>query len=239
VTPLVLVVTPGVGLGAYQPLLDGLRDRGFDPDVVTFPCSGDFRAFTDRVGRRIAAAPTPPIVVAHGLGATIALGSAPADVDRWVLLAPVLAVPHGAAWTELATRSVGARVDLGRPEPWNGAADLRAVLLGDPLPALGCFPAALARDVQGWIRADVVPLDLAAIDDPVWIAVGLLDEVAPVEVVIPASRRIPERELVRLGVTHFDPVDYGHAGMLGATAPVRAAVRAASREAPSQARGGG
>lgn len=232
-TPVVLVVTPGVELAGYRPLLDALRDRDLDPEVVEFPCSGDFRALADQLHRRLAESPSPPVVVAHGLGATLALAAAPGlDVDRWVLLAPILAVPHSAAVTSLGDVAPGARVDLSVARPWANEPDLRRVLLGADPPALGCFPAALARDLQGWIATGTIPLALAAIGDPVWIGVGLLDELAPVEVVIPASRALPDRRLVRLGVTHFDPVDYDHAAMLGAVAPVRAAIRAVLERDP-------
>lgn len=55
-TPVVvLVVTPGLGLEAYEPLLDGLRAGGADPVVVSFPCSGDAAAMAGRVRQAVAA----------------------------------------------------------------------------------------------------------------------------------------------------------------------------------------
>ncbi|MEQ1504577.1 MAG: hypothetical protein ABMB14_20225 [Myxococcota bacterium] len=222
----VVVVTPGVGLDAYRPLLAALANEDVDPVVITVPCSGDAEALAAIVRRRLAEV-DQPVVVAHGLGATLAL-LADADVHQYVFLGPVLGVPGAAALDDLATVPVGARVDLRAPRPW-GEHDLRQVLLGATLPALGCFPAALARDLQGWIAARHVPLALDQVTAPVWLGVGLLDELAPPEVVIPTSRALPDRTVVRLGIARFDPVDYDHAALLAEPAPLRAAARVAAR----------
>lgn len=72
-----------------------------------------------------------------------------------------------------------------------------------------------------------MPIDLSHVDRPVWIAVSLGDSVASVEAVVPASRALPERHLVRLGINRMDPRDFSHADMLADPIPVRAATRAA------------
>lgn len=224
-----IVATPGVGLEGYRPLVAALRDRGVDPAVVELPCSGDAATLSAAIGRAVRGRPGA-VVVAHGLGATLALLGAPdAEVSRWVLLAPWLGVPDTAAVRALAGRPVVGPPALDRPAPWSGH-DLRRVLLGDRLPPLGCFPAALARDLLGWLEAGAVPVTPEAVAAPVWIGGGLLDELAPPEVLVPASRRFPERELVRLGIQRLDPVDYAHADLLSAPGPVRAAVNAAVGE---------
>ncbi len=228
-TPLVvLVVTPGVALEAYGPLLDGLRAGGADPVVVSFPCSGDAASMAARVHQVVAAAARPPVVVAHGLGATVALAAAPGlEVERWVLLAPVLDVVPVASTTWLAGLEVGPAVHLEQALAWHGHDDVRPLLLGADLPPLGCVSAGLARDVQGWIRAADVPLPLEQVTAPVWLGIGLLDAVSPPEAVVPASRRLPRRTLVRFGVNRLDPDDYDHLGLLTEPPPVRAAVKAA------------
>lgn len=224
-----LVTTPGVELEGYQPLIRAFRDRDVEPVLVSLPCSGDAAALSETVGRAVRAHPGA-VVVAHGLGATLALVGAPdAEVARWVLLGPVLGVPTTGSVRQVATLPVAGAVALDRAA-WVDGHDLRRVLLGDRLPPLGCFPAALARDVQGWIRAGSVPVPLESVTAPVWMGVGLLDELAPPEVSVPASRRLADRELVRLGITRLDPVDYDHAALLSDPAPVRAAVRAALGE---------
>ena len=151
-SPVYLVVTPGVELAGYRPLLDALRDRDLDPVVIAFPCSGSFGALADQLHQRLAESPSPPVVVA-----TASARPSPSppprasNVDRWVLLAPILAVPHSAAVESLGDAVLGARVDLSAPRPWDTHPDLQTVLLGQEPPPLGCFPAALARDLQGSI----------------------------------------------------------------------------------------
>jgi pimeloyl-ACP methyl ester carboxylesterase len=218
----VLIVTsPGFGFDAYRPMLQALVDDGVDVRVVEPGCAGDFQALADRVRAVIASQPAPPVVLAHGLGAALAL-AAGGPVDRYVLLAPILGVPRSAALDDAL-----AAADLRDPVPWRGHDDLREVLLGGPVPTLGCFPAALQADLRRFRAAGELPLSLAEVEAPVWIGIGLLDELAPTEVVVPASRALPHRTVVRLGITHFDPQDYGHLALLTDPVPVRAAVRAA------------
>jgi len=189
----VLVTSPGVAFDAYRPLYTALRDRGAAVTVVEPGCVGGLDALAARV-RAVVDASDRPVVVAHGLGATIAL-DAGGDVERYVLLAPVLGMPPSAS------------------------------LVADDLP-VGCFSAALAREIEGW-RVSGVPLALDRVDAPVWIGIGLLDEVAPTEIIVPRSRGLAHRTVVRLGITAFDPADYHHAALLTDPVPVRAAAIAA------------
>jgi alpha-beta hydrolase superfamily lysophospholipase len=220
-----LVTTPGLDVAHYRPLVEALREGGTEVALVAFPCSGDVDDAVAAVARAGAELPEGYVVVAHGLGATLALAAGPALApSRWVLLAPVLDIPDTKAARYLATLEVGGgALGAARPE-WNGR-DLSEVLLGGEA-SLGCVAPALAREVRGWMRAGDVPLPLERIAQPVWIGLGLLDEVAATEVAVEASRRLARRELVRLGVTRFDPRDYGHLDLLMDPVPVEAAARA-------------
>jgi hypothetical protein len=225
----VVVPSPGLSVEAVAPWITALRDAGVTPRVVGWPCSGsmdDLRGVLRQALER--SDPDAELVVlAEGVGATLALAvAAEAPADRYVLVGPVLDVVPVAATRWVAEQAVGAAVDLDVAVPWTDHDDLRAVLLGEPIPPLGCVAPSLATEVQGWIRTGTVPLDLVGVRAPTWIGLGLLDDLAPPEAVVPASRRLPDRTLVRLGLTRLDPTDYDHAGLLRETAPVRAAVRA-------------
>lgn len=222
-----LVTTPGVRVEVYEPLVASLRGEGAHVRPVAFPCSGDpvdARQAVQRAGEEL---PPGYVVVAHGLGATLALSAHPRlSPGKYVLLAPILDVWPVEVTAELAERAVGTSLDLSVPLR-HGEATVQELLLGpDGADALGCVAPRIAAEVQGWIRGGAVPLALEDVDVPVWIGVGLTDAVATVEAVVPASRRLPRRELVRLGVGRLDPDDYGHLEMLTAAAPVRAATRA-------------
>lgn len=223
--PVLVVQTPGFAREAFLPLVHALRADGSDVNVLSFPCdevdvAASVRAAAEGLGPEV-------VVVAHGVGATLALRSG-ADVAAWVLLAPVLDVWPTEALSAAAALPVGPSVDLRVARAWNEH-DLRAVLLGDPVPALGCAPVALVAEVQGWVRDGAVPLVLEGLDAPVWIAVSLGDDVASVEATVPAARRINDVRLVRFGRNGFDPEDYDHAGLLDGRRPVRAAARAVRR----------
>jgi len=228
--PVLVVQTPGVARPAMLPLLQALASQGDDVHLVTLPCDADdTTALAGQVAQAVRALGPKTVVVAHGLGATLALRAAPdAPARGYVLLAPVLDLWPEQATTFLAGRTVGGAVDLRQPLPWAGH-ELRTVLLGDPLPPLSCVASGLATDVQAWIRAAHVPLDLSAVKAPAWVGVSLGDEVATLEAVLPAARRLPEHAVVRLGIDRLDPQDYDHAQMLGDAVPVRVAVKAACR----------
>ncbi|MEZ4321574.1 MAG: hypothetical protein R3F61_29140 [Myxococcota bacterium] len=226
---MLLVMTPGLGLDAYRPLLSALRDAGHEVRVVDHPCANqDSAALAAGIARAAEGLPDDTVVVAHGLGATLALMADPElHVERYVLLAPVLA--H---WPVKASKAVAAASIEGGSHAVELASlgesgrGLAASLLGDEPVSLGCVPGRFAMEVQSWAGGDPLPLDLAGITHPVWMAVSLGDDVAGVEVVVEASRALPDRELVRLGVTRLDPQDYSHLGLLVREVPIRAAVGA-------------
>lgn len=228
--PVLLIVTPGVELTAFLPLARGLTAGGMDVHALVFPAASQTSAdYADAIASAGATLPDYTVVVAHGLGATLALQAAPRlEVARYVLLAPVLDLRPLAVSGFLADQPVGAALDLRRSLDWRGR-DVASVLLGAQKPALGVVSGPFAAEVQGWIRVGAVPVDLALVDRPVWIAVSLGDNVASVESVVPASRALPDRRLVRLGINRLDAQDYSHGEMLAGKTPVRAAVRAARR----------
>ncbi len=210
-----LVETPGTEPAAWRPLRDALAADGHTVAVVAFPCSGTAADFRAAVAR---AAPTAPYaVVAHGVGAPLALDLPAAG---WVLLGPTLAPAHSQALD--AATAAAAQAD--------GPVVLRptalAAVLGVADAPLRCVSADFAREVARW-QSDGVAL--ATPTGPVTVLAAPRDEVAPVEALVPAARALGAR-LVRLGLGHFDPTDPDHAGLLtapSALAETRRAVRRA------------
>ena len=224
--PAVLVVqTPGFTVSAMQPLLDALQDRDWDPLLLTFDCSGqDLLAYSEAISEALSTLPEGTPVVAHGLGATAALKSGTAE--RYVLLAPVVALMPGALITELAERKVPEAVDLSKPSVWRGQSAVE-VLLGKA--ELGCIPGAVLREAQGWAKGEPIPIDLSALDVPVWIGVSGLDNLSTSEATIPATRALPQRTLVRLGLGRLDHADLDHAQLLTDSVATRAAAASLGR----------
>lgn len=221
-SPVLLVVTPGVALESYGPLLDALGGADAGVTVVDAPCAGQDSAELADAVRRAAARLDRPVVVAHGLGATLALMADPPEVERYVLLAPVLAHLPVVDSRAFAGVPVAGPVELAGDGRLSAARDR---LVGPGL-TYGCAPAGFAAEVAAWAGGAPIPLDLGAVDAPVWMAVSLRDDVAGVEVVVPASRALPARTLVRLGVNRLDPRDYDHAALLLDPAPIAAAAAA-------------
>lgn len=218
-----VVVTPGWPVASFLPLARALAADGHGVWLVELPCAGQG---PDDLAAEIAAARAqiagPVTVVAHGLGAPLAL-MAHLDADRYALLAPVLGARPLAALDALPR---GVAVDLSTPVPFAGTT-AQAALFGDV--TLGCTPGPLLDAARAWGAAGAVPVDLAGVDAPVWIGVSLGDAFANVESVVPASRALPDRTLVRMGLDAFDPRDYDHAALLVDRRPIRRLVRALRR----------
>ncbi len=219
---ILLVTSPGLSVGLYAPLVRELREAGARVTPVSFPCSGDAASLSGavaRVGRG-----RPVVVVAHGVGATLALMAADRlEVARWVLVGPVLDVVPGPWQAEVASMPEVAALDLSRVR-WDRA----DAVLGAGWTEVGtCVAPGLARDVRGWLRTGLVPVDPTAVPEPVWVEVGLLDEVSAVEATVPAARRFPDATVVRPGIARLDPRDYRHLDLVREPAPVRLAARAA------------
>jgi len=222
--PAVVVVTPGFSLQAFLPLIRGLLKDGHEVHTIEFACQGQTRRELEaELLEAVQALPPGQTLVAHGLGATLALGAAP-SVDRYVLLAPVLDIQPVAATGWLASLPTSSTVDLSQPLAWNGfpVADL---LLGDPVP-LTCASGPWVRELQADVLRGSIELSLERVEQDVWLGVSLGDEVAQIEAVIPASRHLPHRTVSRLGLNALHGRDFSHGAMLTHRIPIRAAMKA-------------
>ena len=240
-----VVVTPGYEPEAFEPLAEALGKRGLDVHVLSFACTPmDTAAMAEAMVEAAARLEESPVVVAHGLGASLALMAGDRlAASHLVLLGPAIAAWPSEAADLAAAITVGPQVDLGvsidqwttgrsidpRPVLAFGGSDVASVLLGDSPPLQACASGPYAAEVQQWYRQGGPPVALDTIDTPVWIGVGLLDRLAPVEAVIPASRELAQRELVRLGITRLDGRDFNHLDLLRERVPLRLAARAARR----------
>lgn len=220
-----LVVTPGFERAAFLPLQRALVREGQGVVWVDGPPPA---SVADAVGLIAEATRAHPdaTVVAHGVGATFALMAAKeAPAARYVLLAPVLGVVPSPLMQDLAASPAPPSVDLAVGGRWRDR-DVLDVLLGPVTPELNVLSGTLVAELQGWVRAGRVPVDLSAVQAPVWLEIGLTDEVATVEAVVPASRLLPHRRLVRPGMTRFNPQDFTHGEILTHPIPTRLAARA-------------
>ncbi len=198
---ILLVETPGTDPAAWRPLIATLESTGERVDVVAFPCSGDAASFAAAIGR--AEPDGPYTLVAHGIGATLAL-QADLHPSRAILLGPVLGVEPSVALARVALRPLDADVRLDRHP--DDAADL-----GVGGVRLRCVARGLAEDVLGWISTGTVPI--GPIDAPITVLSAPLDEIAPVELLVPAARALGAR-VVRLGLGDLASRDLDHAGLL-------------------------
>jgi hypothetical protein len=207
----VVVVSPGVAVEAYTDLIREIRDAGHDVSAEHVSCATTgFDAAARSLHRRLVGH-SDHVLVAHGFGASVALRAHAPTSRRYVLLAPVLDI-----WPVSAMRSVRLTADWPELQP----------LLGTPL-AADCFSASLARDLEDWLQTGEVPTShLSSIAEPVWLAVSAGDNLAGVEAVIPASRELPERTVIRLGKKRLDPIDFDHGQMLTHPIPIKAVVKA-------------
>lgn len=208
--PVVLVHTPGWPSDAYDDLTTRLQHRGHAVQRVEAACApASIQAFQDAIQRARRAHPDAA-VIAHGLAAPFALASGP---GRFVLLAPALAPPWGALGDALLHLD-----DVDDLAAWPALHTLH----GEHGPRSGCLPTGYPAALAHHLRAPPHPDSGSH-----WVAVGLLDELAPLEVVIPAVRQLPHRTLLRAGVLHLDGADHDHAAMLRDPGVLRAAARAA------------
>ena len=202
---ILLVETPGTETAAWKPLIVALQAVGEQVQVVAFPCSGNAASFSAAIER--AEPDGAYILVAHGIGATLALNAEIQPVEL-VLLGPVLGYEPSATLQAFASAEIPVRVDLD-PSPTVARA------LGIAGIPLGCVASGLAADIQGWMRSGRVPLQRPTM--PVTVFAAPLDEIAPVELLIPAARALATHgnvRVVRLGLGDFASADVDHAGLL-------------------------
>ena len=245
--PVLLVVTPGYDPAAYEPLTEFLVKKGRDVHVLSFYC---LPYSSEQITRGLEeAASTMPdgfTVVAHGIGALLPLLiDDQLDVDQYVFLGPTLATHSSAAAEKAMLGSAGPEMDLTVSiDQWKsgrsvdisvprlfGDADVASVLLGSNPPLQDCASGPVAAELQDWYQAGRPPIDYTKITTPVWIGVGLFDRLAPVEALIPASRELPNRELIRLGITRLDARDLDHLGLLRDKIAAKAAAKAVKKGA--------
>lgn len=203
---ILLVETPGTEPVAWRPLVAALESAGEEVRVVAFPCSGDSESFAAAIERAEPAGEYT--LVAHGVGATLAL-QAELRPARAILLGPVLGVEPSAALARVASRPLGPEVRLDHPRE-------DAAILGVTGVPLRCVARGFAEDVQAWIATGDVPR--RPIDAPVTVLAAPLDEIAPIELLVPAARALgaldrPVR-LIRLGLGDLASRDLDHAGLL-------------------------
>lgn len=223
-----LVVSPGVSNDGFVPVAEALLQAGHRVHPVSFPCAGQNLEGLSRLIRHEADTLENPVIAAHGLGALVALHAAPPSASHYVLLAPTLGVGPSQSLSFLAAQPVPTSVTLDPEVSWQGGS-LAELLLGVEHPSLTCLPRPFAVEVRDWLGGAPIPLPLEDISVPVWVGVSLGDNVASVEAVVPASRRLSSRRLVRFGINRFDPVDFSHSQMLLHPIPIRAAVHAVAQ----------
>lgn len=220
--PTLLVLTPGLERAAYHRVIRRMK-RGRDLRVFELGCEDVDRAGAVRaLVEEARALPDGYTVVAHGLGATLALSAATElEASRYLLMAPVLDLEPVAALEELAALRLPSEgtIDVSGDRLF-GERSLVEVLLGGVPTPRSCVPASLAGEIQQWIT-DGVPLELEAVTEPVWIGVSLGDSVAAVEAVVPASRRLKSRQIERFGRNRFALHDYRHGELLWRRGPLR------------------
>ena len=203
---ILLVETPGTAPSAWHSMIQEFRNAGLVVRVVAFPCSGDTTSFKAEIEREQPAGDYT--VVAHGIGANLVL-NANLHAHYAVLLGPVLGVESSAAIESLTTISLGNRVSLTGDSP----ALTELGLTGVPMK---CVAAAFADEVQHWILDGRVPLPAHPL--PMTVFSASLDEIAPVEILIPAARALSREgnsvRIVRLGLGDFAANDVDHGQLL-------------------------
>lgn len=216
--PVLLVPSPGIRGEAYSAVIQAVKASGREVQVFSWSCSGK----ADVLRQSLAEHAQGRVVVAHGLGATLALQSQP-KVHSWVLMAPVLAIPDSASMKAAIEQLPSGPVSLAAQGQDGGARDR---LLGPGWSEWGtCVAPDLISQIRSWAENDGVIPGVTEPGAPVWIGVSLLDEVAPPEWVIPVSREGFPRSVTRIGVTSFDAQDRRHIELLHDPAWLRAVKR--------------
>lgn len=222
----VVVMSPGFSFEEHLPLFEELARGGHELHVVGSSCAArGSSSLIERLRVKDRELGGEYTVVSHGLGATIALLAAPElRADEYVLFGPVLEVLPSRSMASLAEPVISRPIELEREPSWS-TVDLREVLLGRAKVMNGCLSMGLARELQGWLENGTAPLKLEQIEAFVWLGISLGDEMSTVEGTVPASRRLPNRRLVRFGINRLDARDYNHWDMLSDPVPLRAGAR--------------
>jgi len=223
-----VVVSPGMERMAFQPLIDELVASSIDVRILRFGCDlPGVDAHLSRLDEVVRAGAEDEVLVAHGYGATLLLlGAEHLPTRRLVLLAPVVGPVQGPLVDHLSALPIGLSLDLGEALLWREM-DAWALMVGGSHRGR-CVSAEAAREAQAWLRTGP-PLHLLQVSSPVWLGVGAGDEVSPLEVVVPMTRALPARTLVRFGINRFDAADFSHGELLESPQVLRAVRQAVAR----------
>lgn len=226
-TPIALIVaTPGLAMPAWDPLVQALEAEGLDAWIARFPPGAQDPDDIVAIGIPTARRMVPPAALAlvgHGPGGTLAARAALEDPPRALaLLGAPLSPPRSGLVSWLVDLPVPPEgLDLARvTATWQGRPAL-PLLVGAAPPPLERASAAWLRGLQAWVRRGA-PVDLRDAVFPVRAGTGLLDEVAPAEVVRPW---LGDGAHLRFGTLRMDPQDYDNAALLAQERPTRALAR--------------
>jgi pimeloyl-ACP methyl ester carboxylesterase len=223
--PVLLVLSPGFSFEEHRGLIDEIRRRDHELHIVGSSCAAPgLESLRQEIRSADLEFKGSYTLIAHSVGASVALQVAPEiKADHYILLAPVLGVSASRGLEYLMTLDIHSRVELAQELAW-GEDTLQGALLGK-MDYSGCLSMGVARDLRSWVREGKLSLPLSSLEVPVWIGTSLGDELSPVEVLVPLSRTIKGRRLVRFGLNRFDPQDYSHGELLMSKRPVRSAVK--------------
>ena len=220
-----LVLNPAFSFEEHLTLVDELQQREHRIHLVGLTCAAPgLDSLSEHILAKERQIAGPYTLIAHGIAASVALQTAPSlRADELILLAPVLDIYPSRAHQSLAAREVTETVSLAKSGAWNEGDEIQA-LFGQG-EWKGCLSMQVAREIQTWMKGNGPVLKLGAIEQPVWVGTSLGDEFSPVEGLVPASRNIPHRQLVRFGINRLDPKDYGHGEFITSKKLVKAAVK--------------
>lgn len=225
--PVALVVcTPGMAVSAYAPMVAALEAAGLDAWTVQFPpAAQDADAITSQWLPEIVAGLSTQgavAVVGHGLGGTLAalsVASAAISPDALAMLGSPLRTEATELTDWLATKPLPAEelsLSAVSAVQWRGLGVL-ALMVGEPLPALGAVAPAWLAQLQAWSGGGLsVSLQASAV--PIWAGASGLDNIAPPEWVRPA---VPPAAFYRFGFLRLESDDPDHIGLLSSPKALR------------------
>lgn len=204
-----VVVTPGLETTMWSEWTDRLTPKHRVELFVPSCTATSAEAVVDDLVMR-AEALDQPVVLAHGLGATVSLmAGARLHARRMVLLAPVLASPNHLLLQESLVAWQGVEA-----KNLSSSDDRHLAWMGSETPAPGCFAEGFREDLVAWMSEGTVPLVFDQVATPLWVGGALLDEWSPPEVLVPTARA-HGFSVYRLGRHNFAPHDVGHGSMIG------------------------
>jgi len=217
--PVLLVQTPGFSSQALAAAEEALVHHGFSVTSLRLPCA---ELSLDHLGQLVDEArtdlgPQTP-VVAHGLGATVALWSTRNDpTARLALLSPVVGAPFSAA-TEAYLDSTPEAWDVHNQDPWVGRT-LHEVVFGPTLAPEGCIPPAL-HPLLHTPRAGRWNT-LVGQQEQVWVGLAVGDVFSPIENQLPALQARDNVDVHWAGWNRLYTRNFSHTEILHDPATLR------------------